>query len=219
MANLFPMFVKLAGRKCLVVGGGPIAEGKVEGLLASGATVVVVAPEVTEKIARWNDQGRLAWHARQFQPSDLEGAFLVIAATGVDAVNEQVFREAEARGILCNAVDEPERCHFYYPAIVRRGPLQIAISTGGLSPALASRLRAELEAQFGPEYERWLEEAGRDAAEAFVRRRTDPRRRTRVCCSASPAAKSLGTLPAPGEPPQPEVPPDGKGLPHRRRTG
>jgi len=179
MANLFPMFLKLAGRKCLLVGGGPVAEGKVEGLLSCQAAVVLVAPEVTEKIARWHDQGRLTWHARQFQPSDLEGAFLVIAATGVDAVNEQVFREAEARGILCNAVDEPERCHFYYPAIVRRGPLQIAISTGGLSPALASRLRAELEAQFGPEYERWLQKLGAMRRALFARR-IDPRGRTRV---------------------------------------
>ncbi|MFI5109199.1 MAG: bifunctional precorrin-2 dehydrogenase/sirohydrochlorin ferrochelatase [Terriglobales bacterium] len=179
MPNLFPMFVKLAGRKCLVVGGGLIAEGKVEGLLASGATVVVVAPEVTEKIARWNDQGRLTWHARRFQPADLEGAFLVVAATGVAAVSEFVFREAEARGILCNAVDEPERCHFYYPAIVRRGLLQIAISTGGLSPALAGRLRQELEAQFGPEYERWIEELGALRQKAFARR-ADPQRRTRL---------------------------------------
>jgi len=141
MASLFPMFVKLAGHKCLVVGGGKVAEAKVEGLFASGAVVVVVALEVTEKIAGWNRERRLTWHARRFQPSDLDGAFLVIAATGVDAVNESVFREAEVRRILCNAVDEPERCHFYYPAVVRRGALQIAISTGGLSPALASRLR------------------------------------------------------------------------------
>jgi len=179
MASLFPMFVKLTARKCLVVGGGPVAEGKVEGLLASGATVVLVAPEVTEKIARWNDQGRLTWHSRQFQPSDLEGAFLVVAATGLPAVSESLFREAEARGILCNAVDEPERCHFYYPAIVRRGPLQIAISTGGLSPALASRLRAELEEQFGPEYERWLQKLGAMRRALFARR-IDPRLRTRV---------------------------------------
>jgi precorrin-2 dehydrogenase len=179
MANLFPMFVKLAGRKCLVVGGGPIAEGKVEGLLSCQATVVLVAPEVTEKIARWNDEGRLAWQARQFQPSDLDGSFLVVVSTDIDATNESVFREAEARGILCNSVDEPERCHFYYPAVVRRGPLQIAISTGGLSPALAGRLRAELEAQFGPEYERWLQKLG-SMRRALFARRIDPRRRTRV---------------------------------------
>ena len=179
MANLFPMFVKLAGRKCLVVGGGPVAEGKVEGLLSCEATVVLVAPEVTEKIALWNEQGRLTWHARRFQPADLEGAFLVVAATGVAELSESVFREAEARGILCNAVDEPERCHFYYPAIVRRGPLQIAISTGGLSPGLAHRLRVELEQQFGPEYERWLQKLGAMRRALFARR-IDPRRRTRV---------------------------------------
>jgi len=179
MTSLFPMFVKLAGRKCLVVGGGRVGEGKVEGLLASGATVVIVAPKVTEQIAGWSREHRLTWQARRFKPSDLDGAFLVVAATGVDAVNESVFRQAEARGILCNAVDEPERCHFYYPAIVRRGALQIAISTGGLSPALASRLRQELEEQFGPEYEHWLEELGMLRQKAFTLR-ADPRRRTRL---------------------------------------
>jgi precorrin-2 dehydrogenase/sirohydrochlorin ferrochelatase len=179
MTSLFPMFVKLAGRRCLVVGGGPIAEGKVDGLLASEANVVVIAPDVTERIAAWARGRRLAWHARRFQPSDLDSSFLVIAATGVDAVNESAFREAEARGILCNAVDEPDRCHFYYPAVVRRGPLQIAISTGGLSPSLASRLRQELEEQFGPEYERWIAELGKLRQKAFARR-TDARRRTRL---------------------------------------
>jgi len=177
MTSLFPMFVKLASRRCLVVGGGPIAEGKVEGLLTSEATVMVIAPEVTDTIAAWTREQRLVWHAREFRPSDLDGLFLVIAATGVDAVNESVFREADARGILCNAVDEPDRCHFYYPAVVRRGPLQIAISTGGLSPSLASRLRQELEEQFGPEYERWIAELGMLRQKAFARR-TDPRRRT-----------------------------------------
>lgn len=179
MSSLFPIFVKLAGRKCLVVGGGPVAEGKLEGLLASGANVVVVAPQVTEKIARWNQEHRLTWHARRFEASDLDGAFLVVTATGVDTVNESVFREAEARGILCNSVDDPERCHFYYPAVVRRGPLQIAISTGGLSPSLASRLRRELETQFGPEYERWIEELGVLRKKAFARGK-DSRRRTRL---------------------------------------
>lgn len=179
MSALFPMFVKLSGRRCLVVGGGAIAEGKVGSLLASGASVVVVAPEVTDKIAGWSGERRLLWHARRFQPADLENAFLVVAATGVDAVNESVFREAEARGIPCNAVDEPERCHFYYPAVVRRGPLQIAISTAGLSPALAHRLRVELEQQFGPEYEAWLQELGTMRKRVFAER-ADPRRRARI---------------------------------------
>jgi len=179
MSSLFPIFLKLGGRKCLVVGGGPVAEGKLEGLLASGANIVVIAPEVTEKIARWSDEQRLVWHARRFEPSDLDGSFLVVVSTGVDAINESVFREADARGILCNSVDEPERCHFYYPAVVRRGPLQIAISTGGLSPSLASRLRQDLEEQFGPEYRRWVEELGALREKVFARRK-DPRRRTRL---------------------------------------
>lgn len=179
MTALFPMFVKLRGRRCLVVGGGAIAEGKIESLLACGANVVVVAPEVTEKLADWSREECLVWYARRFQPADLENAFLVVAATGVDAVNESVFREAEARGIMCNAVDEPERCHFYYPAVVRRGPLQIAISTSGLSPALAHRLRIELEQQFGPEYEAWLQELGALRRLVFAER-DDPRRRARI---------------------------------------
>ena len=179
MTSLFPMFVKLAGRRCLVVGGGKVAEGKAESLLTSGAAVVVVAPEVTDKIAAWAYEQRLVWHTRRFQPSDLDGSFLVIAATGADALNESVFREAGVRGILCNAVDEPERCHFYYPAVVRRGRLQIAISTSGLSPALASRLRQELEQQFGPEYERWLEELGAMRRETLARR-TDAHGRNRL---------------------------------------
>ena len=179
MSALFPMFVKLSGRRCLVVGGGAIAEGKVKSLLVCGASVVVVAPEVTDKIADWSREGCLVWHARRFQTADLEGAFLVVAATAVDAVNESVFREAEACGILCNAVDEPDRCHFYYPAVVRRGPLQIAISTAGLSPSLAHRLRVELEQQFGPEYEAWLQELGALRRLVFAER-DDPRRRARI---------------------------------------
>ena len=179
MTSLFPMFVKLTGRKCLVVGGGEIAQGKVEALLPCGATVVLVSPKVTETIAGWIRDCRLTWHAREFQHSDLEDAFLAIAATGVPEVNEAVFRESQQRGVLCNAVDEPERSHFYYPAVVRRGPLQIAISTGGLSPALAHRLRVELEEQFGPEYASWLTELGAKRRVVF-RREVNPQQRNRI---------------------------------------
>jgi len=179
MPALFPMFVKLSGRRCLVAGGSAIAEGKISGLLACGANVVVVAPEVTDKIDDWSRNGCLTWHAREFRPADLEKTFLVVAATGAESVNESVFREAEASGILCNVVDEPERCHFYYPAVVRRGPLQIAISTAGQSPALASRLRRELEEQFGPEYEAWLQQLGAIRKHVFAQR-SDPRRRVRI---------------------------------------
>jgi precorrin-2 dehydrogenase len=158
---LFPMFVKLAGRLCLVVGGGTIAESKIEGLLAAGAHVTVVAPRVTAGIAEQARLSSIVWSAREFETTDLDGVFLVIAATSDDSVNELVFLEADRRNILCNAVDQPPRCHFYFPAVVRRGALQIAISTAGLSPALAQRIRKELEAQFGPEYEEWLDRLGR----------------------------------------------------------
>ena len=179
MTNLFPIFVKLAGRNCLVVGGGSIAEGKAEGLLACDATVVLVAPEVTDKIAGWARERRLVWHRREFQSSDLEDAFLVVAATGVSSLNESVFCEAGSRGVLCNVVDEPERCHFYYPAVVRRGSLQIAISTGGVSPALAQRLRIELEKQFGPEYAQWLQELGANRQAVFAKE-TNAQRRAHI---------------------------------------
>src|SRR5580704_17938596 len=166
--SLFPMFVKLRDRLCLVVGGGQIAESKIPGLLAAEAKVRVIAPEVTESLAAQAREGQIEWVGKTFETQDLSGAYLVVAATSAIEVNHEIFREAEARGILCNAVDDPDYCHFYYPAVVRRGALQIAISTEGLSPALAQLLRKELEAQFGPEYEQWLERLG--AARKFLRR-------------------------------------------------
>jgi len=158
--SLLPIFAKLRDRRVLVVGGGAVAEGKIEGLFAAEARVRVVAPRVTAAIAQWIAQGKVEWRAKTFAPGDLDGAYLVIAATSAPGVNEAVFAEADARGILCNAVDDVERCHFYYGAVVQRGDLQIAISTNGKSPALAQRLRLQLEKQFGPEYELWLEWLG-----------------------------------------------------------
>lgn len=178
-ASLFPMFLKLGGRKCLVVGGGRTAESKVESLLSCGAAVRVVSPTITGAIAAWMRERRVTWRARSFAPSDLQGIFLVVAATSSREVNEAVFRQAEARRILCNAVDEPDRCHFFYSAVVRRGDLQIAISTAGLSPALAKSLRLELESQIGPEYAAWLERLG-SARRMLFARETDPVRRRRV---------------------------------------
>lgn len=158
--NLFPMFVKLQGRLVVVVGGGVIGEGKIPVLLNAGARVRVVSPEVTHTIAEWARQGKLDWQPKKFESADVEGACLVIAATSAPGVNEAVFHAAEARGIFCNAVDDIEHCHFYYGSVVQRGDLQIAISTNGKSPALAQRLRQELEKQFGPEYEAWLDWLG-----------------------------------------------------------
>jgi siroheme synthase-like protein len=158
--SLFPIFVKLEGRLVVVVGGGEIAAGKIEGLLRAGARVRVIAPEVHALFAEPIRNRKIEWLPRKFAAGDLDGATLVIAATSVAGVNSSVFREAETRGILCNAVDDIENCHFYYGSIVQRGDLQIAISTNGKSPALAQRLRRELELQFGPEYEMWLEWLG-----------------------------------------------------------
>jgi precorrin-2 dehydrogenase / sirohydrochlorin ferrochelatase len=178
-AALFPMFVKLSGRRCVVVGGGPIGESKVGSLLTSGADVTVVSPKLTERLAEEAQRGTFAWTVRAFEPSDLDGAFLVIAATSDEDTNELIFREADRRGILCNAVDQPPRCHFYFPAVVRRGALQIAISTAGLSPSLAQRLRKELEVEFGPEYEEWLDWLGR-IRQTLMERGTDFDTRKRV---------------------------------------
>jgi siroheme synthase-like protein len=158
--SLFPIFVKLRGRLVVIVGGGEIAAGKIDGLLRAGANVRVVAPEVNAALRKLIGRGMVVWVAREFRVQDLAGATLAIAATSAPGVNAAVYREAETRGTLCNAVDDIENCHFYYGSIVQRGDLQIAISTNGKSPALAQRLRQELEQQFGPEYEVWLEWLG-----------------------------------------------------------
>lgn len=179
MADLFPIFMKLERRPVLVVGAGRIAEQKLDGLLRAGAEVHVVAPPASEAIELLDREGRLRWSRREFAVSDVEGQFLVIAATGDPAVNERVFRAAEDRHVLCNAVDEPERCHFYCPAVMRRGDLQIAISTAGHSPALAQRIRRELEAQFDAAYADWLRWLGEVRRRLFSRA-IDPQRRRAV---------------------------------------
>ncbi len=176
MANLFPIFLKFEGRRVLVVGAGAIAEQKLGGLLQAGARVEVVAPHASDPIRRQAAEGRLRWSAREYVSSDLNGTTLVVAATGNPEVNEGIFRDADFRGILCNAVDEPERCHFYYPAVVQRGELQIAISTAGRSPALAQRIRKELEQRFDESYGEWLQWLGSVRRRLFSRA-VDPQRR------------------------------------------
>ena len=167
--KVFPMFLKLEGRRCLVVGAGTIAEGKIGGLIAVKASIRVVAPEATAQVQAWAGEGKIDWERRKFQPSDLEGMFLVVAATSSTTVHEEIYAEARRRGVLCNVVDVPHLCDFFYPAIVRRGSLQIAISTAGESPALSQRLRKELEQQFGPEYEAWVAAIGEARAELSTR--------------------------------------------------
>jgi precorrin-2 dehydrogenase/sirohydrochlorin ferrochelatase len=160
-AELFPMFLKLSGRLCLVVGAGRVAEPKIESLVRCGARVRVVAPSATAAIREAALTRKIVWEQRAFAPSDLDGVFLVVAATPFPELHRLIFRQAQDAGILCNAVDEPALCDFYYPAVVRRGPLQIAISTSGNSPSLAQRLRRELEEHFGPAYGPWVAEIGK----------------------------------------------------------
>lgn len=176
---MFPIFLKLESRRCLVVGAGTVAAGKISGLLAEHASVRVVAPEAVEQIREWASAGAIEFEHRGFESRDLDGVFLVIVATSSPEVNTRVFREAHAKNILCNAVDDPANCDFYYGAVVNRGDLQIAISTNGHSPALAQRIRQELEQQFGPAYEAWVAELGKQRKELFAAN-LDPEVRKRI---------------------------------------
>ena len=130
-------------------------------LLASGARVRVVAPRATARVERWARAKRIVWRCGLYREGDLRGAFLTIAATSSPKLHALIFRQARRRGILCNVVDDPPHCDFYYPAVVRRGAFQIAISTGGLSPALAQQLRKRLQREFGPEYAAWVKRLGK----------------------------------------------------------
>jgi siroheme synthase-like protein len=154
------MFVKLEGKRCLVVGAGNVGEPKIGGLIDTGARVHVVALDATEAVHAWANAGKITLELRAFAAEDLDGTFLAVVATASRDLNAAVYREAQRRGILCNVVDVPEYCDFYYGAVVRRGDLQIAISTNGQSPSLAQRLRQQLERQFGPGYAKWVAELG-----------------------------------------------------------
>jgi precorrin-2 dehydrogenase / sirohydrochlorin ferrochelatase len=141
----YPIFLDLADRPCLVVGGGPVAERKVESLLAVGAHVTVVSPTVTARLAAWVRAGRVAHRARGYRVNDLAGLQIVFVATDDEAVTRAVAAAARARGIWVNAADQPARCDFILPSVIRRGRLAVAVSTGGASPAAARAIREELE--------------------------------------------------------------------------
>ena len=160
MTSLFPMFVKLAGRQCLVVGAGKVGEPKIGGLIDTGARIRVVAIEASPAVREWARDGKVELELRPFSADDLDGVFLTVVATTSSRLNESIYREAQRRGMLCNVVDVPDCCDFFYPAVVRRGDLQIAISTAGQSPSLAQKLRQQLEKQFGDGYAAWVTELG-----------------------------------------------------------
>jgi len=160
VTNLFPMFLKLEGRQCLVVGAGKVGEPKIGGLLETGAHVRVVALDASPTVREWARAGKIDLELRPFVADDLDSAFLAIVATNSRSLNERAYHEAQRRHVLCNVVDVPGLCDFFYPAVVRRGDLQIAVSTAGQSPSLAQKLRQQLEKQFGPGYGSWVAELG-----------------------------------------------------------
>ena len=146
--------LKLSGRRCLVVGGGEIGLGKVEGLLACDGNVTLVAPDAIEPLRELASEGSIRWERREYRPEDLEGTFMVIASTDDTDVNIKVYEDAERRAMLVNIVDVPPLCNFILPAIVRTGPLAIAISTAGASPALAKRMKRQIAEEYGEPYAR-----------------------------------------------------------------
>ena len=141
MPAYYPVFLNLEGKRCVIIGGGIIAEGKISKLKETGAQVTIISPDATPAIQKMAKKGVVEWTARKYQTGDLEGAFLGIAATDVRQVNQQIFQEAEELGVVLNVVDDAELCAFIAPSIVERGPVTVAISTGGASPALARKLR------------------------------------------------------------------------------
>ncbi|MQL51019.1 bifunctional precorrin-2 dehydrogenase/sirohydrochlorin ferrochelatase [Desulfofundulus thermobenzoicus] len=179
MARCYPISLVLAGRPCLVVGGGRVAERKILSLLACEARVRVVSPILTRGLQAMAEKGQIEYRQGEYRPADLEGIFLVVAATNRDEVNHRVAREAMERNLLVNVVDDPPYGNFYVPAVVRRGALQIAISTDGKSPLLARRIKEELEKRYGPEYGLLADLLGEIRAD-LLEQTVDPVRRRNV---------------------------------------
>ena len=144
MPEYYPVFLNLAGKRCVILGGGTIAQGKIAALRDAGARITIISPDATAGIRRAAQRGDIAYLPREYQPGDLDGAFIAVAATNIWHVNRQIYEEAEACGVLLNVVDDPDQCTFIAPSIVRRAPVTLAVSTGGASPALARKMRETL---------------------------------------------------------------------------
>jgi siroheme synthase-like protein len=153
----YPVNLVVSGRRCVVVGAGRVAARKVDGLLATGADVHVVAPRLGDEVQAMRDDGRVTAAERAFEPADLDGAWLATAATDDPAVNHAVFEAGEARGVWVNAADDPDNCSFTLMSVIRRGDLVVTVGTGGRSPALAAWLKERITAELGPEYETLVE--------------------------------------------------------------
>jgi siroheme synthase-like protein len=169
----YPISLDVEGRRCVVIGGGPEAEDKARALVDAGAIVMVVAERFTAGLEELADRSEVVLTGKPYSPGDLQGAFVAVAATKEPDVNAEVFREAEERRVLLNAVDDVDHCHFAVPSVVRRGDFTVTISTGGLAPALSKRLRIELSEQFGAEFGILVELLGQVREEALVDREVD----------------------------------------------
>ncbi|MDD3654600.1 MAG: bifunctional precorrin-2 dehydrogenase/sirohydrochlorin ferrochelatase [Desulfotomaculaceae bacterium] len=153
----YAIALDLTGKVCLVVGGGQVAERKIRSLLECGACVRVVSPELTAGLGKVVESGMIDYRQGRYRISDLSGVFLVIGATNCKKINQQVSEDCLARNLLVNIVDDPAHCNFYVPAVIKRGLLTIAVTTGGRSPLLARRIRDELELAYGPQYGEFLD--------------------------------------------------------------
>jgi len=160
MSSHYPISLDLFQKICLVVGGGQVAERKVRSLLECGAGVKLVSPEITPGLRKLAAEGRIIYRAGSYHDGDLTGVFLVIGATDREEVNRRVADDCAGRNLIVNIVDDPAKCSFFVPAVVRRGALTIAVSTGGKSPMLARKIREELERAYGPQYGEFLELLG-----------------------------------------------------------
>ena len=167
--SFFPIYLEMRGRRCLVIGGGAVAERKIAHLLEAGAEVTVISPNASENVARWSKNNSIQLEARCYQNGDLDGYELAFVATDDDRVNASVYQEGKSRGVWVNAADDPAHCDFILPSVLRRGDLTVAVSSGGQSPALARTIREELEIYFSREYEQLAQLAAETRAELHQR--------------------------------------------------
>jgi precorrin-2 dehydrogenase/sirohydrochlorin ferrochelatase len=189
MPRYYPLYLDLAGRTCLVVGGGAVAERRVRGLLEAGGSVRVISPTLTAALQALAEAGTIAYLPRGYESSALEGAVLAVAATNSRAVNAQVIADARAARILVNAADAPEEGDYIVPAVIRRGEFCLSVSTGGANPMLTARLAEEMETRFGPEYALYVELLGQ--FRVYIKKKTAETAARRRALAALLAAEPL----------------------------
>lgn len=173
----YPVFLDVAGKHCVIAGGGKIAERKISALLKSGARITVISPKLTNTVSRLKESNKIKHIARDYRKGDLKGAFIAIAATDSAEINEKISRDADALGIPVNVVDRPRLCSFIVPSVIERGGLEIAVSTSGISPALSRSIRLELESLYGKEFGSYLRKLSRFREKALKEVPPDERRK------------------------------------------